>query len=159
MPEKFMGIVKERKVLTKKTPVGKTDLVLGSNKMIDVRAFVMQLWVGNQTIQTLIGKIRFFETVVKPTHSNLHLTKNNVRDACGPRVVPMLSLCRRQEVFLWPLSIIFDILKAPAFRKLWVFSALYLALPRSAMIYPTIDCHWLKCFRIYRLKCSNAISL
>ena len=43
MPEKFMGIVKERKVLTKKTPVGKTDLVLGSNKMIDVRAFVMQL--------------------------------------------------------------------------------------------------------------------
>ena len=21
------------------------------------------------------------------------------------------------------------------------------------MIYPTIDCHWLKCFCIYRLKC------
>ena len=37
-----------------------------------------------------------------------------------------------------PLSIIFDILEAPAFRKYstwWVFLALHLALPGSAMIY------------------------
>ena len=49
----------------------------------------------------------------------------------------------------------------------WLYLALpdctrlYLALPWSAMIYLSTDCHILplaKCFCIYRLKCSKAIS-
>ena len=54
-----------------------------------------------------------------------------------------------------------QVVEAPAFKKhstLWVLSALYLAVPSSAMIYLTIDCHRVKCFCIYRLKCSKALS-
>ena len=90
-------------------------------------------------------------------------------------VVPKWSQSGPQVVYLWHLSIIFDILEAPDFRKYgtwWVFSVLYpavpgciwlyLALPRSAMILPylTLPYHRLshtatdrlKCFCIYRLK-------
>ena len=78
-----------------------------------------------------------------------------------------------------PFCMIFDILKAPAFQKystLWVFSALYLAVHGFTWLCPaipgcTLVCHdlpfhrmphsatdWPKCFCIYRLKCSKALS-
>ena len=73
-------------------------------------------------------------------------------------MVPKWSPCVPQVVYLWPLSIIFDILEAPSFRKYstwpvscsWLYLAvpgctwLYLALPSSSIIYPTIDCYRLR---------------
>ena len=71
-------------------------------------------------------------------------------------VVPKWSQSGPQVVYLWHLSIIFDILEAPDFRKYgtwWVFSVLYpavsgctwlcLGLPWSYLTLPylTTDCH------------------
>ena len=93
--------------------------------------------------------------------------------ALAPNHFTMTNSTRsNQEQLSPPHSFIFDILESPAFRKYctwWVFSALYLAvpgfswlylaLPRCAMIYLSHTATvWLKCFGIYRLKCSKALS-
>ena len=100
--------------------------------------------------------------------------------ALAPNHFTMTNSTRsNQEQLSPPHSFIFDILESPAFRKYctwWVFSALYLAVPGFTWLCPAVPgsalvCHdlpfhrmphtatdWPKCFCIYRLKCSKAIS-